>query len=782
MSINLRSLQNRNFFLFMFALIVTVSAVLAVTLQQTFDHSTQQLNGQFQVSRSVLAYKLEKDVLALNRGLRSASKDFNVKQLIHGAKDDSASLLAAINNYQTRWRSDFVGVFDQDNQLIVATTELNGAVQLNHFSQDKNLNFVSFDGSVFLVARQPVKFVENVPKPDAYLLTGINLNRLISSDLDEITNFEVSVRYNEKVVASSYQNLTAEELTTTFSSIGSVAHPKSEQHSLTSPIGELISYHSVLGLNKNRPVEVFYTLPESKAHLNYENLIVQLSYAIAVITLLISFLTFSFSKSISKPLRALADVANKIRHGEYPEIEHDKSLYEVETLSFALSDMQDAIEKREKENHQLAFYNNLTGLPNRTYFLQTLNQHIQQSPDQAFAVLWMDIDRFKDFNDTLGHEFGDKVIAAIGQRLKENITINTFLAYLEGDEYALLMPLKQSSDTEVVAGQIAHLFDKPFIVDDIALDVSSSIGVATYPKDATKVEQLMQFADIALYQAKTQHFSVSLYQPSDNKYSVVRLSLMTELKNAIEQQQLKLHYQPKIDIKTGKVHSVECLVRWEHPEHGFIFPDDFIPLAEQTGNIRHLTHWAIEQALLEHKVLQKHGFDVRMAVNISAIDLIDLDLPPFVARLLASYQLSADMLTLEVTESAIMADPDNAITALYMLKNMGIKLSIDDFGTGYSSMEQLKRTPVDELKIDKSFVLDLANNKDDMIIVKSITNLAHNLGMSIVAEGVEDLSSLTSLNQLNVETAQGYYISKPLDEMKLLEWLQNNNGNVAIET
>ncbi len=776
MRINLRTLQNRNFLLFLVALIITVSSVLAVTLKQTYDHSTEQLNAQFNSSKSVLFYKLEADALNIRRGLNTASKDFNIKSLIRSGKSDPKSLKLAMTNYQKRLKSDFIAVFDKEQNTLVSNIEFPDNLQFK--STNKNLNFAFYNDSLYLIALQAVKFIENVPTPDAWLVTGVNVSRLFSSSLKEITNFEVSIRYGDRIMASSMEHLPLANLTEGFKNITSIKNEPTivTQHSIKLGQEKNIAYQTFIAETLDSSINVFFSLAENKARLNYENLIIQLAIAIGIVMSFITFLTFSFSKSIARPLKMLATVANQIRKGKYPEIKHDRTLYEVEVLSFALADMQSAIQSREKENHQLAYYSPLTGLPNRTYFVAQIKKQIVNEPNSPFVVLWMDVDRFKDINDTLGHEFGDDVIKAIAQRLQNSANDKQFLAYLDGDEFAAFIKIEDESRAMEAANLVSVLFEEPFLVAGVTLDIAVSIGVSMYPDDTKLPEQLMQYADIALYESKDHHQSVTRFVQANNKYSVIRLSLMSELKNAIEQNQLQLNYQPKIDIKTGKVVSVESLVRWRHPEHGFIFPDDFIPLAEQTGSIRHLTHWAINEALGQHNRLKELGYDIKMAVNISALDLCDLALPTFVTEQLIKHDVPAKSLILEVTESAIMSDPEQAMKALNMLKEMGIKLSIDDFGTGYSSMEQLKRAPVDELKIDKSFVLDLATNKDDLIIVRSITNLAHSLGMTIVAEGVEDINSLKELNNLDVETAQGYYISKPV-EAKLFEaWLIGNGG------
>ncbi len=781
MHINFRTLQNRNFLLFIFALIITVSSVLTVTLTQTYEHSSRQLDSQFTSSRSVLTYKLETDAINMKRGLVTASKDFTIKTLIRDGKEDPESLKFAMLNYQKRLNSDFIAVLDDAAQPIYTNIDLPEALQLSTTTEP--LNFAFYNGRMFLIAAQPVKFIESVPQPNAWLLTGVDVQRLFASTLRKITNFEVTLRYDDKILATSMDNANLTALKDGLERFPDYrelpkVHPGKSAELKEEPY---IVYQTYLAETLGKPINVFFSLSQATAKLNYENLIIQLSIAIAIIMVIILMLTFSFSRSISKPLKGLAKVANEIRKGKYQKIKQDRTLYEVESLAKSLSEMQDAIQTRERENYQLAFFSRLTELPNRTYFSKQLKIQIETEADQQVAILWMDIDRFKDINDTLGHEFGDDVIRAIANRLNESRPGKAFLAYLDGDEFAAFVKISDENQANLVAQQFAHLFEQPFNVNGVALDVTPSIGVSLYPYDSVEPDQLTQFADIALYEAKDQHDAVARYSPENNKYSVVRLSLMTELKNAIDSGQLQLNFQPKVDIKTGLVVSAEALVRWIHPQHGFIFPDDFIPLAEQTGNIRHLTHWAIEEALKHHLACAKLGYDVKVAVNISAIDLSDLALPPFVAALLEKHQVSSSKLILEVTESAIMSDPEQAMKALNMLKAMNIKLSIDDFGTGYSSMEQLKRAPVDELKIDKSFVLDLANNQEDFVIVRSITSLAHNLGLTIVAEGVEDQASLATLNELNVETAQGYLISKPINQADFLEWLKTCDGKFIVE-
>ena len=393
----------------------------------------------------------------------------------------------------------------------------------------------------------------------------------------------------------------------------------------------------------------------------------------------------------------------------------------------------------------------------------------------------LDIDRFKDINDTVGHETGDLLIQQIAKRIAAFDEVPAFLARLGGDEFGMVLKFEGNQNLESLVHRIACIFDQPFSISGLVLDVDCSIGASVFPDDAATSSGLMQCADIALYSCKGTHHHYAIYKPELNKHSVQRLNLMSELKGALQEGQLQLYYQPKLSLQAQKITSVECLIRWIHPEHGFIPPDEFIPLAEQTGAIRHVTHWGLRTALQQQKQWRQQGHNLTVAVNISAIDLIDMALPTFVSNLLSEFGSEPDMLTLEVTESAIMADPESALSALNTLKRMGIKLSIDDFGTGYSSMAQLKGMPVHELKIDKAFVLELAKSQDDKVMVNTMVSLAKNLSLETVAEGVEDEETLDYLREIGCTKAQGFHLSRPLPADQFDEWLTGFNQSEKAE-
>lgn len=777
MTINFKSLQNRILVRFIFLLMITITIILFVTLQQTYRHSENQINKQFTIAHLVFTDKLVNHSKALYRGISPMSKDFALKQLVSHADTDPSSLLSALNNQQRRIKTDFSALVSSDAKTVVS----NISSSLTTWPLDKisqtGINILVLNDVPYLVRAVPIRFIESSAKIEAWLVMGIQIKKLINDDLKKILGFDVTLVLEHSIEVSTYPPLISQNKKVAAQAFINKL-PNTDRENISFQGESLALYQFLISDNGSEELTAIFSIDKDLAFINFTNLASQLIIAICIIILLTVLLSFRFSISIARPLKNLVSIAHKIQYGNYAKITHDARVTEVNKLSFALSNMQDSIQQREQDNNQLAFYSALTGLPNRNHFIRTMNELIDDATQQ-FAVVLMDIDRFKEINDTLGHEYGDQVLQAIAKRLDKSLVKGAYVAYLAGDEFAMILPRPSMVNIEDLVAPVVKVFEPFFEINNIQLDVSASMGIAVYPEDSIKADGLMQFADIALYVCKDKHNSYELYNQKFNTHSLLRLNLMSELRGSLENGNLQLYYQPQIEIATNKVKSIECLVRWHHPEHGFIFPDDFIPLAEQTGNIRYLTKWAIEEALKQYNALKKHGFNIHMAVNISAIDLTDSNLVEFVKIALDKHNVVPNMLMLEVTESAIMSDPNKAISVLNQLKDMGVQLSIDDFGTGYSSMEQLKRTPVNELKIDKSFVLELITSHEDRIIVKSITDLAHNLGLSVVAEGVENKESLQMLNEIGVETAQGYFISKAIHGDEFLPWLLNYEENNA---
>ncbi|MFN3749760.1 MAG: putative bifunctional diguanylate cyclase/phosphodiesterase [Thiobacillus sp.] len=421
-----------------------------------------------------------------------------------------------------------------------------------------------------------------------------------------------------------------------------------------------------------------------------------------------------------------------------------------------------------------AMYDPLTGLANRTLLQRQLEYEIElaKRSSTSFAVALLDLDRFKEVNDTLGHTVGDELLREAGSRLQQAVRAVDTVGRLGGDEYVVLLHDITPGEVDAIARKLLDVLDRPFHWKNQGIDLSASMGIAFYPEQCDDAGSLLRCADIAMYVAKNSGKGFALYAPEHDHSNRNDLSLKSELREALQSGQLTLHYQPQIDHRSQCVVGLEALVRWNHPQRGFLGPDSFVPLAEDAGLIGPLTHWVLRSALRAQLLLQRSGFPLGMAVNLSARNLQDMNLANSVQALLDEIGVEAKNLTLEITESAVMDNPSDALTILSELDRMGVTIAIDDFGTGYSSLAYLKRLPVDKLKIDKSFVLDMEINDNDAVIVRSIIDLAHNLGLQVIAEGVENRDTWDTLEVLGCDTSQGYLMGRPMPVEALIVWLR----------
>ena len=426
----------------------------------------------------------------------------------------------------------------------------------------------------------------------------------------------------------------------------------------------------------------------------------------------------------------------------------------------------------------LATTDSLTGLTNRTLFNDRLTQAIaaaSRSSDHQVVMMLMDLDHFKEINDTLGHPAGDKMLIKVSQRLQTILRKTDTLARLGGDEFGILLPeVKDGRDAaKKIAEKIQQAFVSPYHIDDNELFLGVSTGISIYPEHGDDVDTLMRRADVAMYGTKNTEKGYMFYDAKLDPDAQQNLLLSGDLRHALKRNELVLHYQPKVDLKSNSITGAEALIRWHHPEHGLISPDEFIPLAERTGLIRPITNWVIETAVKQSKAWLNSGYELKIAVNVTARSFQNSgELVDRIDNVLKSLNMPADSLEIEITENLLMSDIANISTMLKRISDLGVTIAIDDFGTGYSSLAYLKTLPLHTLKIDKSFVLDMANDENDAAIVRSTIDLAHNLGFSVVAEGIENSETLDLLVMLGCDGAQGYHFSKPQPPDKFLARLQ----------
>ncbi len=431
---------------------------------------------------------------------------------------------------------------------------------------------------------------------------------------------------------------------------------------------------------------------------------------------------------------------------------------------------------RKRYEHRLehiSLHDSLTGLPNRAYIYQEIERFYAREDEVLGALLFIDLDRFKEINDTLGHQVGDRLLQLIGPRIKSEMNeIHGTVARMGGDEFAIFLPsIRNQQHAVVFAHCILDALRLEFDLEVFCAEISASIGIVLAPTQAADVNELMRFADVAMYHAKEQMSGIAVYKPEIDPHSPKRLAMMSELGRAIREDQLCLYYQPKVKLDSKTFYGFEALLRWNHPELGFVPPNDFIPIAEVTSLIHPLTAWVLEKSIAQCCLWHSQGVNVSVAVNLSARNLLDENMPKLVRTLLQKYGLPANSLELEITESSIMSDPARALRVLQQLHDLGTQLSIDDFGTGYSSLAYLKKLPVQTLKIDYSFIRNMLEDKQDELIVESTIHLAHSLSLKVVAEGVENAALIERLSSMGCDEAQGYHIGRPMALAQIDEWM-----------
>ncbi|CAN5468615.1 hypothetical protein BH10ACT1_BH10ACT1_36570 [soil metagenome] len=443
-----------------------------------------------------------------------------------------------------------------------------------------------------------------------------------------------------------------------------------------------------------------------------------------------------------------------------------------QAVGVSLLDVTDAVAASEALRRQ-ALYDGLTGLPNRRLLDEELHRAVRDTPvsGETVALLMMDLDQFKEVNDALGHQVGDQLLREIGLRLARDLD-DALVARLGGDEFAVVLAGHiDEAAARQVADQVRKILSEPFLIDDVRLQTNASIGIALFPSQAQDVATLIQRADVAMYLAKRSGTGVAVYAAENDRSSVERLTLIGDLPDAVPAGQLVLHFQPCIDLRSGRAVRAEALVRWNHPRLGLLGPDQFVELAELSGAIQPLTRWVIEEGLRSVKAWHAAGHELGLAVNLSVRNLYDPGLVPHLAATLAATGLPPDVLVLELTETELMDDPSLAREVFTALGDLGISTSIDDFGTGYSSLTYLRDLPLQEIKVDRSFVSGMHRRSDEFTIVRSMIDLGHNLGLEVVAEGVEHADDLLLLQRLGCDLAQGFHLSRPLPQAELLRWL-----------
>lgn len=740
-------------------------AVKAATNVAVRAQAQEQLNVGSRVFGQLLALRSDQ----LQQAAQVLAADFGFKDAV--ASGDVPTIRSALTNQGARINAGAVFLLGLDGSLQVSTDPGIDAEAVAVLGSQ--LQQPRHDGPrLFLlpIGRQVYLLVDatvSAPLPIARLLMGFAVDRAFALQLRELTHLELSVVARRDGTAPTW-----------VSTLPNSAQMLLEAHMETAgampkhvddDIEHYLSQHLQLASGPGYRVEALLhrSLGEAEAAfapLDRRILLISLG---AMLASLVGALVLA--RSVSRPVRELADAAQRIGRGDYQQSVALARSDELGLLALAVNEMQRGIAEREQQLAHNALHDALTGLPNRTLALERLGSAI--TAGRPTALLYLGVGNFAAINESCGQSGGDLALQQLSRRLQATLRPGDSLARLLGDEFLVLLEHCDGNSAVASADRLQQLLLKPLRVGTLDFALDCRMGIAAYPADGDTPDDLLRRARIAMQDAAQQSGRLQLYQQGRDAAQQRQVRLIRDLRHAAEQDQLLLHYQPKLDLREGRVRQAEALLRWQHPQFGMVSPGEFIPLAERTGSIQLLTAWVIEEVMRQLHEWDGRGVWMQVSLNISTEDLLDTDLPTRVGALLARYQVAAEQLIFEITESGVMLDPERALEVLHGLRRCGIGLSVDDFGTGYSSLAQLKRMPVQELKIDQSFVRELDDNSEDSVIVRSTIEMSHSLGLKVVAEGVELAPSLSLLQRWHCDTAQGYLISRPLAAEAFEAWL-----------
>ena len=753
----------------MLLLLLVQVAGFSVIRQSIELNAQRQLRDRLTLAGRVWDRLLDQRATKLGQSAAALATDFGFREALEG--HDMVMLGAVLGNHGKRLGASMSALLDPQFELRALSegVDANQGPALRKVAPELAQHPGS--GHVALVAGLPYQFVMVPVKTPAlvgWVLMGFPLDAAMVNDMAEVAGVQATLvvmpaRGEPRVLATSFQPDTWAR---------PLAHKPADGEMSLGTDPHLVSSARVASGPEGR-VSLRLAGSLSAAESPYR----PLHWLLAAITVL-GLILFGLGSHwmalrITEPLRRLSRASERLGRGDYDQpLQFTGRGDEIDDLAGAFDHMRVNIAAQQHQIRQLAYRDRLTGLPNRLQFRDDVEAAIEENTRkrQPLAVVVVDLDRFKQINDVLGFAFGDRVLLAMAQRLQQVVRQHDVVARLGGNAFALLLRHADTAFAAQLAQRIAAALEQPIRLDDQTIDLSAGVGIACWPQHAADVDSLISRAELAMNSAKRRTAGAQVYDASVDTASAQNLSLLSELRRAIERNELRLFLQPKVQLASGEANAAEALVRWQHPTRGLVPPMEFIPFAEQTGFIRQLTLWMMGEVARLQPTLAGLGVK-RVSVNLSTRDLMDPELPTKLDAILQAHGAWPDAFCLEITESAIMDDPQRAEATLNRLANRGFKLSIDDFGTGYSSLAYLKRLPVAELKIDKSFVLGMERSSGDAKIVRSTIDLAHNLGLKVVAEGVENEAIMALLRQLQCDEAQGFHLSRPLPVDQFVQWV-----------
>jgi diguanylate cyclase (GGDEF)-like protein len=778
-----RSFQTRLIF-FSWILFALVEAFTFFLVQNAirdniFDQARQQLIDTNEIFNKRVAATAD----TLAEGATILASDYGFRQAF--STDDRPTTLSALHNLGHRFNADRFFLVSLDGNVLADTGSAIDAAETGNIvtigspnalfpfedmietaeEDERAAATAVLDGHLYRLVVVPIK----APVAIAWIVVGLEIGDAFASELQRTTTIPIEITFAFKNNEGRWQGAASTLAPALKDEL--IAAISQETRFQGDPVSVFLGGSEYVTLVANLPaprgavgVEAILQYSLDVALQPYQPLFLLL-LIVAGAALMLSLGGAVFvARSIAKPIRTLDVAARRIQAGRYNEKVTVTQRDEIGRLSETFNQMMEGIAERETRIAYQARHDALSGLPNRVSFEGHVSDLIiaRNNARGIFSVLLLQLGRFSEINSTLGHDTGEQLIRKVGKALKQIVPEANAVARHANNMFAMVLDNDDNTSVALTVERILGIFDNAISVAGFNIDVTATIGEARYPEHGTTARTLMQHADTAIFEAKRVGRPYFAYESELDPHKPERLSMMSELRAGLDEGQFQLYFQPKVDLSTDTVKAAEALIRWIHPKRGFMSPDSFIPLAEQTGNIQKLTAWVLDAAVKQLRAWADAGIDIKIAVNLSAKDLSNRNLPTDVANLLAAHGVETRSLILEITESAVMQDPAHALEVMKHLNEMGVTLSIDDYGTGYSSMAYLRSLPVQEIKIDKSFVLKLASSRSDEILVRSTIDLGHNLGLKVTAEGVEDVSSIEILRSYGCETAQGYFVSKPL--------------------
>ncbi|WP_122429700.1 bifunctional diguanylate cyclase/phosphodiesterase [Pseudomonas viridiflava] len=754
-------------------LLIVVCAVYFAVKVATGDAVRTQAQAQLEVGSRVFERLIDLRGKRLRDAVQLLSADFGFRDAV--ASSDSSTIRSVLLNHGKRINASDMFLLGMDGVVIASTVP--DVPEGSKFVYDQALRTAKRSGQSVLIVPgggTPHLLVESTvlaPLPIGRVVMGFTIDSDIAEELRSLSGLEVSFLTIEDGKAGNLISTQPEAL-----------HPGLIELMRSSSGGQMrVTEQSNLnflsqtlmlantGNSGDGQVLALLQSPLDKALQAFAPLDEKIFW-ISMAALLASLLgTLALARSVSLPVRELAIAAKRIGDGDYETPVNMARTDELGMLANAINTMQHGIAVREGQLAHNALHDNLTGLPNRALVMERLGSAI--AAERPVALLYLSIENLSAINESSGTEGVEQLLLQVGQRLQSTLRAGDTVARLSANEFLLLLDQTTSDGAVATGDALQRLFSEPQRIDNHDIALECCIGITVYPENGNSAQELVNRVAIARKDAAFLPGRLQIYQDGRDLAHQRQISLIRDLRKAPQNGELMLHYQPKLDIRQGTVRQAEALLRWSHPQFGNVSPAEFIVLAERTGSIHLLTNWVIEEAMRQLAEWRKRGMVLQVSVNISADDLLGDDLAGFVVGLLKQYGVPAEQLVFEITESAIMSQPEKALVVLHKLRDCGISLSIDDFGTGYSSLAHLKRLPVQELKIDQSFVRDLDETSEDAVIVRSTIEMSHNLGLKVVAEGVEYQHSLDLLRRWHCDTAQGYLISRPLTAAAFETWI-----------